>query len=145
MTKLVLRLLLLIAITSCEARTVVRLEGGNPPSFVLAGSGRLGEVAIYSPEQEHIAGSDAFDDTYALWQIRPEREGGQAAALVKDLHSITYGVVPRGYRQIKPQSGPPPALSPGKRYRYWFVTVNAPHAAGYFEIRDGKAVNVEGP
>ena len=28
---------------------------------------------------------------------------------------------------------------------YWFVTVNAPWATGYFEIRNGKAVSVTGP
>jgi hypothetical protein len=145
MTKLVLGILLLTVMTGCEARTTVRLEGGNPPTFVLAGSGRLGEVVIFSPEQESIAGSDPFDVTHALWQIRAEGEGQQSTTLVEELHSITYGVVPRGYRQIKPESGPPPPLSPGKRYRFWFVTVNAPHAAGYFEIRDEKAVTVEGP
>lgn len=63
MTKLIFGFLLLIVITGCEARTVVKLEGGNPPTFVLTGSGRLGEVVIYSPEQERIAESDAFDDT----------------------------------------------------------------------------------
>ncbi|MGH9873046.1 MAG: hypothetical protein ACRD9S_11360 [Pyrinomonadaceae bacterium] len=145
MTKLVIGFLLLAVMTGCEARTVVRLEGGNPPSFVLTGSGRLSEVVIYSPEQERIAGSDAFDDTYALWHIRAEREGPQGAALVEEVHSITYGVVPRGYEQIKPESGPPPGLNPGNRYRFWFVTVNAPHAAGYFEIRDGKGITVKGP
>lgn len=145
MAKLAFGLLLLAVITGCERRTVVTLEGGNPPTFILKGSGRLGEVIIYSPEQELIAESDPFDDRYALWKLAPERDGEQAAARVEELHSMTYGVVPRGYKQIKPASGPPPPLSPGKRYRYWFVTVNAPHAAGYFEIRAGKAVAVEGP
>ena len=145
MRKLVSAFLLLIVIMGCERRTAVSLEGGNSPTFVLAGSGRLGEVVIYSPEQEGIAGSNPFDDSYALWRIVPEREGEEGAALIEDIHSIAYGVVPKGYRQLKPKSGAPPSLSAGKRYRYWFVTVNAPHAAGYFEIRDGKAVSVEGP
>ena len=145
MRRLVFGLVLLTAMTSCERRTVITLEGGNPPTFTLKGSGRLGEVVICAPEQERIAGSDPFDYTYALWQIKPERDGEQAAARLEDLHSITYGVVPKGYKQIKPDGGPPSSLSPGKRYRYWFVTVNAPHAGGYFEIRDGKPIPVKGP
>ena len=59
--------------------------------------------------------------------------------------SITYGKVLPGYKQIRPSSGVVPSIVPGKRYRYWFVTVNAPGASGYFEIRDGKAVIVDGP
>ncbi|MCM3873735.1 MAG: hypothetical protein ND895_23860 [Pyrinomonadaceae bacterium] len=144
MAKIALGLLLLAVITGCERRTVVTIEG-SPPTFILKGSGRLAEVIVYSPEQELIAKSDPFDDRYALWEIAPERDGEQSAARVEELHSITYGVLPRGYKQIKPKSGPPPVLGPGERYRYWFVTVNAPHAAGYFEIRDGKAVIVDGP
>jgi hypothetical protein len=138
-------LLLSVFVTSCERRTLVKLEGGNPPSFVLAGSGRLDEVFIFAPEQERMASSDPFDDRYGIWNLQPEGEGENAKAFVEDLHSITYGVVPRGYKQVKPKAGAPPPLIPGKRYKYWFVTVNAPWGAGYFEMRDGKAVAVEGP
>jgi hypothetical protein len=136
---------ILFALTSCERKTVVRLEGGNPPTFLMSGSGRLGAVIIFGPEQERIASSDPFDDTYAVWEIAAEKEGEEGAARVEDLRSITFGVVPKGYKQIKPKGGPPPSLSPGKRYRYWLVTVNAPHDAGYVEIRDGKPALVDGP
>ncbi len=142
----ILTLLLLVCFMSeCERRTEVRVEGGNPPRFVLKGSGRLGQAIIFGPEQERIAQSDPFDDTYALWEIEPETEGEIAATPVEELGSLTYGVVPSGYKQIKPKTDPPPELESGKRYRYWFVTVNAPHAAGYFEIKDGKAIPVQGP
>lgn len=123
----------------------MRLEGENPPRFVLSGSGRLGTVIVFGPEQEPIAESDPGDDTFALWEIEPDKKGEGGAMPVEELAVVTYGVVPAGYKQIKPKNGPPPDLLPGKRYRYWFVTVNAPHAAGYFEIRDGKAVPVPGP
>lgn len=128
---------------SCERRTEVRLEGGNPPNFVLSGSGRLGTVLIFGPDQERIAESNPSDDTFALWEIEPERKGGGGA--IEDVAVVTYGVVPPGYKQVKPKDGSAPALVPGKRYRYWFVTVNAPHAAGYFEIRNGKPFSVPGP
>jgi hypothetical protein len=143
--KILALLLVLCFFSECERRTEVSVEGGNPPRFVLKGSGRLGEVRIFGPEEETIAQSDPFDDRYALWEIEPETEGETAATPVEELGSMTYGVVPSGYKQIKPKTGPPPKLEFGKRYRYWFVTVNAPHAAGYFEIKDGKAIPAEGP
>jgi len=143
--KILALLLLLCFMSECERRTEVRVEGGNPPRFVLKGSGRLGQVIIFGPEQERIAQSDPFDDTYALWEIEPEEEGETGAARVEELGSVTYGVVPSGYKQMKPKTGPPAKLLSGRRYSYWFVTVNAPHAAGYFEIKDGKAMPVQGP
>ncbi len=130
---------------SCERRTKVSLRGDSRPIFELSGSGRLGEVIIFGPEQERIARSDPFDTTYALWDLKPEKEGEAGAAFLEDLHSITYGVVPRGYVQVKPKSGLPQPLTPGNRYRYWFVTVNAPSASGYFELIDEKPVAVDGP
>jgi hypothetical protein len=134
---------LFILVTGCERRTEIKLTGGNPPTFVLSGSGRLGELIIFSPEQEKVA--DPFDTTYALWEIAPEMKGESGASLVEDLNTIIYGVVPKGYKQTKPENGAPPPLISGRRYRYWFVTVNAPHAAGYFEIQNDKAVSVSGP
>jgi hypothetical protein len=142
--KVILLLLILSLGIACERRTEVALQGGTVPKFVLTGSGRLGEVVIFGPEQEAIAKTDPFDKTYAVWEIMAEGDGEDGAAPVEGL-TITYGVVPRRYKQIKPNRGEAPALTPGKRYSYWFVTVNAPWAAGYFEIRDGKPVSVSGP
>jgi hypothetical protein len=145
MSRLLILLPFLMLIAGCERRTEVRLEEGTTPRFVLSGSGRLGTILVFGPEQERIAESDPSDDTYALWRVEPERNGEAGAARVEDLGLITYGVVPKGYRQIKPKAGPPLPLVPGKRYSYWFVTLNAPNAAGYFEIQNGKAVPVPGP
>jgi hypothetical protein len=145
MNRTLILLPLLFLIQGCERRTEVKLEGGTTPRFVLRGSGRLGTVLVFGPEQEQIAEANPFDDTYALWRLEPETNEETGADRVEDLGTITYGVVPKGYQQIKPRTGPPPPLVPGKRYRYWFVTVNAPHASGYFEIQNGKAVPVTGP
>jgi len=129
--RMLLLILFLATTASCEHRTEVKIEGRNPPTFVLSGSGRLGGVTVFAPDQERIAHSDPFDKTYALWEIAAEKEGESGGSLVEDLRAITYGVVPSGYKQTKPQTGAAPPLAPGKRYRYWFVTVNAPHAAGW--------------
>ncbi len=143
--KILVLLLLLSFMSDCERRTEVRVEGGNPPRFVLKGSGRLVEVKIFAPEQEHIAQSDPFDDRYELWKIEAEKSVETDKKPIEELAAITYGLVPKGYTQTKPEHGQPPPLEPGKRYSYWFVTENAPWGAGYFEIRAGKAVTVSGP
>ena len=145
MRKVAICVLTLLLTLSCERRTEVKLEGGNPPNFVLSGSGRLGEVLIFGPEQEPIAKSEPSDKTFVLWEIETEKQVEGGSALVEKVGTITYGIVPRGYKQVKPKEGFAAGLVSGKRYRYWFVTVNAPHAAGYFEIRDGKPISVPGP
>lgn len=141
MPRLALPLALLLLVTACERRTTVRFEGGNPPTFVLAGSGTLGGLLIYDPGQEQVA--DPFDQKYVLWQIEPISHA--TGMPVKDLHKITYGTVPNGCKQIRPEIGSPPPLVDGKRYRYWVVTADAPHAGGYFMMQDGKPIPVTGP
>ena len=61
------------------------------------------------------------------------------------LERITYGVGPDGYRQVKPQAGPAPALTEGQKYFYDVETTNAPGTAGFLKIRNSKAVETDGP
>ena len=57
---------------------------------------------------------------------------------MEEIGKITYGVVPNGYRQKFPASGEAQRLVPGRYYSFEFSTVNAPHAWGYFVIRNDK-------
>lgn len=128
----------LLACRLAERPTKVKLEGGNPPTFVLSGSGELSDLVIHGPKQRDIPGDRAF----ALWEIEP-KGGDQNAEAVESLGSIKYGVVPKNYVQVFPTNGEtPPPLIEGERYGYWFQTINAPHARAYFEIRGGKAVEL---
>ena len=130
-------LLLLIAACSCERSTTVQTTGEDPPGFVLAGSGKLGQIVIY---EAGYRGS-LFDESHRIWEVKAERMPGK---LIKDLGTITYGTIPEGYLQVKPEpSQAPPQLSEGKTYKFWFISANAPTALGYFEIRNNKAVIVE--
>ncbi len=95
---------------------------------------------IYRAESEKVGSPD--DKNNIAWEIEAERMPGE---LVEEVGSIIYGAVPNGYRQVIPGNEEPPRLKPGKRYRYWVVTGNAPGAIGYFELRDGVAVAVDGP
>lgn len=118
--------------------TRVKLEGENPPLFVLSGSGKLSDLIIFGPKQRDISGDRAF----ALWEIKPT-DGRKASEPLETIGKIKYGVVPKNYVQIYPENGvSPPSLLEGERYEYWVQTLNAPHARSYFEIRDGKAVEV---
>jgi tellurite resistance protein TerC len=121
-----------------QRATAIRMEG-NPPVFVLAGSGSLAHLLICGSKRQTVGDDQDFN----LWEIMPVG-GYQQGRLVEDIGAITYGVVPQGYQQSYPVDGvPPPPLAPGNKYEYWFDTTNAPHARSYFVIRDIKAVAVE--
>ena len=110
MRKWMIALLLLLSISACERRTRVRLEGGNPPTFILSGSGVLGGLVIDGPQPERFRSPS--DKENILWEIEPERMPGK---LVEELHSVTYGVIPDGYKQTIPGHGEsPPPLIPEK-------------------------------
>ncbi|MGH9930843.1 MAG: hypothetical protein ACREA9_16655 [Pyrinomonadaceae bacterium] len=115
-------MVLLLFFSACERSTVVKVTGGNQPVFLLSGSGRLGEVIISKPAEEQT--KNLLDDRDALWRITAINMPGLP---VEELHSVTYGVVPKGYRQSVPVNGPPPPLQDNKRYGYLFVTADAPH------------------
>lgn len=117
--------------------TKVRLEG-NPPVFVLSGSGALAHLVIYG-----IKRTNNDDDQYfALWEIEP-LDGYIKGKPVEEISQIQYGVVPHGYKQCYPEAGASPSmLTRGSKYEYWFDTTDAPHARNYFVIRGNRAVEV---
>jgi hypothetical protein len=119
--------------SACQRKTTVTVTGSDRPTFVLAGSGNLSEVIISKPGEEQTP--NPLDRENTLWRISAVNMPGQP---VEVLHSLTYGVVPPGYRQQIPDEGAPTQLQANKRYGFLFVTSDAPHAAGYFEIRDGR-------
>jgi hypothetical protein len=136
-------LLAILLFAGCERSTQVRVEGGTTPVFVISGSGNLASFAVYSPDFAEKAESP-WDENFALWKIKPI--GGHSNATpVGRLEQITYGVVPDGYRQVKPEVGSAPQLTEGQKYSYDVETTNAPGAAGFVEIRNSKAVPTDGP
>ena len=137
-------LLLIIGfLAGCERSTHVKVEGGAAPVFVFSGSGRLASFVVYSPDFAEKAQSP-WDENFALWKIKPTGEHSSGTP-VEQLESITYGVLPDGYRQVKPQVGSAPPLREGQKYFYRAETTNAPWAQGFLEIRNSQAVLTEGP
>src|ERR1044072_5169905 len=137
---LLIPFLMLCCLSCDEKKTEVKLEDGNPPTFVMSGSGNLVEMSIGLEIQDKtIKPSKRAPVT---WKIVPTNRDGKG---VETIGKIKYGIVPEGYRQIIPANGePPPRLVPGNYYYYYLETINAPHANGAFEIRDGKAVRAYG-
>lgn len=133
----VLVMLALLLLSACERKTTVRVTGGNPPTFVISGSGELGEVIITKPKEEQ---TKIPDQNNVLWKITAIRMPGSPVEVVG---SVTYGVTPPGYRQSLPEQGPAPTLQDNKRYGYFFVTGDAPHGTGHFGIENGQAVSIK--
>jgi len=125
-----------------EWPTSVRLKGGTAPVFVLSGGGSLAIFTIYGPDYMTKAKCPG-DEDFALWKIKPS--GGYLyGTRISDLGSITYGVVPFGYAQVKPKDGTPAPLVEGQKYFYFVETTNAAGAGGYLEIKNSRAVPTTG-
>ncbi len=131
------------SVAGCERPTHVRIQGAGTPVFILSGSGRLETLAVYT-EQGLQKSNNPFDDSFAVWEIKPI-VGDLHGTPVEDLESISYGVVPPGYVQVKPSSGSPVSLTEGQKYFYEVITTGAPWAEGYFEIRNSRAQPTTGP
>jgi len=129
---------LLVSTISCfhERDTKVNVEGGNPPKFIMSGSGDLTQLRIGGPKKlrEGIAG-----EPYIYWGIEFEKTDSERS--IEALSPITYGEVPRGYIQIYPEpSQAPPPLLEDELYQANVVTMNANGARLNFAIHKGKVV-----
>ncbi len=134
--------LLVLSLTGCERPTRVRVEGTVAPVFALSGSGDLAIFTVYGPDYMTKA-KEPDDENFAVWKIKAS--GGYLYGThIRDLGSLTYGVVPFGYVQVKPKDGTPPPLMEGQKYFYFVETTNAPVAGGYLEIRNSRAVPTRG-
>ena len=150
-TKLFSSLVILAALYVCwavactyEENTKVSFDGNNPPTFRLYGSGHQMEFAVSEVHPDNHA-PPAYrnpDKDIELWKIVPEAEPPPKAW---DYPQITYGNVPRGYRQELPKGGAPPALVEGKTYEAGGAAYGANGGSVLFTIRDGKAVIVPKP
>jgi hypothetical protein len=124
--------LCMLRFAACERpMTFTVRSDSNPPTFELSGSGNLIFLGLF----EVIPGKQSSVDDPVMWKIRPVGENR-----VDDLPEITYGVVPTGFQQTEPASGPPPLLLEGKIYELGGPTSNAPGGWIRFTIKDGKAV-----
>src|SRR5262245_25374290 len=144
---LLVLLLPALLIASCERDTRVSMDGKVPPTFAMTGSGEIVFFVVteISPANQALAPAqrDSRKDA-VLWQISPDNLPSNGRAINR-LPRITYGVVPQGFAQKKPETGSPPALVEGKVYEAGGPAVNAHGGFLWFTIRDGKSVQIQEP
>lgn len=128
---LIVSLMILVGLTACERDMTLTMDGANPPTFNLSGSGRL----IFFSVSEVPQGKPTSIDDPKMWEIRPTDEN-----LISELPAITYGIVPAGFRQVTPSAGVPPPLVEGKVYKAGGPAFNANGGSIRFTIKDGRAV-----
>jgi hypothetical protein len=126
-------LLGLLVLSGCERPVRISIDGKNPPTFTLEGSGEIQMVSIWeiTPEGKVPGRGSGF------WVLYPT----QATKAWKS-PPITYGVVPESYQQAVPSSGTASPLKEGRVYGFGVQTRNAPGGSVWFTIRDGKSMRV---
>jgi hypothetical protein len=119
-------------VLSCEVDTKLQVKGGNPPQFVMSGSGDLGRLVVRGPKTlRHIDGPDSS----AYWYIEIENPKVSKVSL---LSPIAYGAAPPGYIQKYPESGSATPLIENEIYYVQVDTSNANGTSKYFIIKKGK-------
>ena len=119
-----------------ERDTIVAVDGGNPPTFRLTGSGTQDFLLVRVLSAEEIADPSIRPvETEELWEIRHK---GPTLPPADDWPPITYGTVPPDFKQITPQSGKPKPLEEGKTYEAGGSASNANGGSIWFKIENGK-------
>ena len=135
---------LLLAACVYEEDTKVSIDGGNPPTFKLYGSGNQKYFVVSEvPPSNNVP--PAYRNPYNnidLWKIVPESDPPPRAW---DYPPIVYGNVPAGFRQQFPTKGAPVALAEGKLYQAGGDAYNANGGSVLFTIRNGRSVLVPRP
>jgi hypothetical protein len=137
-----------------EEDTKPIVSGGNPPIIEFDGTGGLLQLFIYGPftleqlkgEYKITRGSGSItaeqakeldkihdDEAHVLWQLDPDPGRNFGVSTL----SITYGIVPKGIKQVYPANGKPEPLIEGKFYKVAAPSYNANFKAGYFTIKNG--------
>jgi hypothetical protein len=133
---LVLSLLILLATTGCERDMRIRIDGKNPPTFTLSGSGNIVFLYVMKVPANRLP---TVEDP-KLWEIHPTTKDR-----ISDLPQITYGTIPNGFSQTTPSLGQPPGLIEGQTYEVGGPAYNANGGSIWFVIKDGKSVLIPKP
>jgi hypothetical protein len=125
-----------------ERDTVVSIDGSNPPTFRLKGSGDQDFFGVWElpakklvplPERPVI-------DTPTLWEVWPPD-----GLIADQWPPVKYGQVPSGFKQKIPEHGEPPPLEEGKMYEAGGPASNANGGSIWFKIQNGKSVEIPKP
>jgi hypothetical protein len=118
--------------------TGLNVQGDAEPTFVFSGGGWLTGFTVRNIGTE---GRPAQGDDIT-WEIKPEKSM-DGARHIADIGTIQYGVVPTGYRQVRPVDSLPPQLLEGHIYLTMAYTTGSTWGRVVFRIQSGKAVAEE--
>lgn len=131
--------LILVLLQGCslERDTVVSVEGGNPHTFRLTGSGRQNFLLVREVSPEEIKDPNRLPaEPEYLWELWPK---GPTLPPADSWPPITYGTVPPDFEQLIPSDGgKPKPLEEGKTYLAGGAASSANGGAVYFKIENGK-------
>ncbi len=136
---LILVAAIIVVACSQESDLDVDLEKKTPASFVFSGRSLARDFEILElPRTKPLSKTNPFSFTgTTIWKISaPESIKGAKWP------SITYGEVPNGFSQTIPDHGPPPQLTADKLYVAQIVGDKDAKTALFFEIHNGRPVNV---
>lgn len=125
----------LVVFAQREIDTKLTVRGGNPPKFYLSGNGDLSFIRVGGPKRQR---EKMGEDASIYWMIKVVNP--DLAVDVRDLSPITYGVLPKGYKQIYPEAGDPPELVEGEKYYVRVETYNANGDSGWFKIKSRQVI-----
>ena len=126
---------------SCERKTVIEVEGGNPPKFRIDGSGGMLQMFVFGPYKfDEVMTQSGNLETRLLWQIAPG--GAFSQNTLTNLPEVVYGTIPDGCKQIFPEGSIPKELEEGSFYTLSVPTNYAPSGFVIFQIKEGKAKKI---
>src|SRR5215813_3559131 len=105
---------------ACEFGTTISVDGKNPPTFTVRGSGRITLLTVSEVARENQSVPDVEQDhdrNRVVWWITPKTDQS-----MWKVAPITYGVLPSDFSQKEPtEGGIPPVLIEGSVYDVWVV------------------------
>jgi len=140
---LILLLLLIAFVASCNKILSVSIDEKVPPSFTFDGS-RFAECCNYL--QYFAVMEETSEDTHPMFNADPSikhkilwkiEHKDSSKGKIQNLPIITYGKVPDGWQQTIPYSGEPSPLTDGKIYEAG-EPARTQSSVVRFTIRNGK-------
>ncbi len=142
----VLLLLFVLLTGSCiyEENTKVSIDGKNPPTFKLTGSGHQMFFLVSEIPSENQVPNAQQNPTrnIELWEIVPDKD---TRDITRNWPPITYGKVPPDFHQKTPSQGDAPKLIEGKVYGAGGLAYGANGGGIWFTIKNGESVLVPEP
>ena len=138
-------ILALCVFWGCEVDTRIKIDGANPPTFHLTGSGYLTFFTVTEIASENVNVADVEQDrtkNKTIWEVWPSEP---SATRIREMPPITYGKTPTGFHQTVPQDGSAPGLVEGKVYEGGGPAASAHGGYVRFTVRAGKTVEVPIP